>query len=107
MAIVPDARGKEAFSTFHTLERFNEHTLLEVLPETGRTHQIRVHLAFLGCPVVGDRVYGKKRPSLPVEHHLLHAAQLSIKIAEGGEPRTFTARLPHDFEDALQLLRAK
>lgn len=107
MAIVPETRGKEAFSTYHTLERFDDHTLLEVLPETGRTHQIRVHLTFLGSPVVGDRVYGKRKPTLPVNHHLLHASQLAIKIAESGNEHVFSAPLPDDFELALQLLRAK
>lgn len=106
MAIVPETRGKEAFSTYHTLERFSEHALLEVLPETGRTHQIRVHLAFVGCPVVGDRDYGKRKSSIPVSHHLLHASQLAVRIAEAGELHEFTAPLPEDFERALHRLRA-
>jgi 23S rRNA pseudouridine1911/1915/1917 synthase len=107
MAIVPDLRGKHAKTTYHTLEKFEDHTYLEVLPETGRTHQIRVHLAFLSCPVVGDRTYGRKKPTLPVGHHLLHASQLKIKINETSEQRTFTADLPDDFKLALELLRNK
>lgn len=105
MALVPDSRGKPAITTYHTLEKFPNHTYLEVLPETGRTHQIRVHAAFIGCPIVGDRVYGYRKPSLPVSRHLLHAAKLQISISEGIKPRTFKAPLPDDFEFALDLLR--
>lgn len=105
MAIVPDSRGKQAYTTYHTLESFEDHTYLEILPETGRTHQIRVHLAFINCPVVGDRTYGRKKPTLPVSHHLLHASQLEIRIDEASEPRTFTADMPDDFAQALELLQ--
>jgi 23S rRNA pseudouridine1911/1915/1917 synthase len=107
MAIVPDTRGKQAFSTYHTIETFQEHALLEVLPETGRTHQIRVHLAFLDCPVVGDKVYGHRNPSLPVDRHLLHANEMVISISAGAAPMSFKAPLPEDFVSALDRLRAK
>jgi 23S rRNA pseudouridine1911/1915/1917 synthase len=107
MAMVPETRGKQAFTTYHTLEKYADHTFLEVLLETGRTHQIRVHMAFLGCPVVGDRVYGRKKPSIEVNHQLLHAKELVIKITEGDEPTSFEAPLPTDFESALRLLREK
>lgn len=60
MAVVPPSRGREAVTVFHTRERFEKYTLLEVHPLTGRTHQIRVHLAHIGCPVAGDSVYGKR-----------------------------------------------
>jgi 23S rRNA pseudouridine1911/1915/1917 synthase len=107
MAIVPESRGKPAFSVYHTLERFSEHAYLEVLPETGRTHQIRVHMAFLGTPITGDRVYGQRKPSLPVDRHLLHASELEIKISEHASRSNFKAPLPGDFEEALDLLRGK
>ena len=66
MKVLPSGKGREAISIFHTLESFSQHSLLEVKPKTGRTHQIRVHLAFLGCPVVGDRDYGQRKPTLPL-----------------------------------------
>lgn len=106
MAMVPDTRGKQSSTTFHTLERFSQHTLLELLPETGRTHQIRVHTAFLGCPIVGDRTYGQRRPSLPVARQLLHAYQLEIQVPDVSVRRTFKAPLPDDFEKMLVKLRA-
>ena len=59
---------------------YPEHTPLEVHPLTGRTHQIRLHLAFLGCPIVGDKVYGRKKPTLPIDRQFLHAARLTIKL---------------------------
>ena len=106
MAVVPAARGRAAVSEYRVVERFPQHALLEVNPLTGRTHQIRVHLAFLGCPVVGDRVYGKRRPSLTLERHFLHAARLTLRLPGEEEPRTFEAPLPEDLQATLLELRA-
>ncbi|MGA2819569.1 MAG: RluA family pseudouridine synthase [Anaerolineales bacterium] len=105
MAIVPTSRGRQAETVYRTLERLGEHTLLEVVPLTGRTHQIRVHLAFLGCPIVGDRVYGRRTPSLPVQRQLLHAAQLELCLPNERQPRLFIAPMPTDFQQALDGLR--
>ncbi|HEY4718431.1 MAG TPA: pseudouridine synthase, partial [Anaerolineales bacterium] len=91
---------------YRVLERFPAHALVEVNPLTGRTHQIRVHLAFLGCPIVGDRVYGKRRPSLTLERHFLHAARLSLRLPGQSETRTFEAPLPEDLQLVLDSLRA-
>jgi 23S rRNA pseudouridine1911/1915/1917 synthase len=107
MAVRPPGKGRQAVSQFRTLERFADHTLLEVAPITGRTHQIRLHLAFLGCPVVGDRVYGRSRPSLPLKRHFLHAARLEVRLPGENEPRLFEAPLPQDLEDLLERLRAE
>lgn len=106
MAVVPDSRGKAAVTVYHVIESFPEHALLEVHPETGRTHQIRVHAAFLGCPVVGDRVYGRRKPSLPAERHLLHAARLEIELPSEPGRHTFEAPLPGDMSEILNRLRA-
>ena len=73
MAIVPPKRGRAATSEYRTMEKYPQHTLLEVHPITGRTHQIRTHLAYLGCPIAGDKIYGWRRPSLPLKRHFLHA----------------------------------
>jgi 23S rRNA pseudouridine1911/1915/1917 synthase len=105
MAIVPAGKGREAVSEYKTLESFPKHTLLEFHPLTGRTHQIRVHCSFLGCPIVGDRVYGWKQPSLPIERQFLHASRLRITLPGGEKPREFEAPLPPDLVDVLAALR--
>lgn len=105
MAVLPSRKGREAISEYRTLERFSRHTLLEVRPITGRTHQIRLHLAFLGCPVVGDTTYGRKTPSLPLERHFLHAARLIITLPGEQQARTFEAPLPAELVELLESLR--
>jgi 23S rRNA pseudouridine1911/1915/1917 synthase len=105
MAVTRIEKGREAVSEYKTLESFPNHDLLEVRPLTGRTHQIRLHLAFLGCPVAGDRVYGHKRTTVPLERHFLHAARLTIRLLNEKEPRTFDAPLPSELADVLENLR--
>lgn len=105
MAVTGIGKGREAISEYKTLESFVHHTLLEVHPLTGRTHQIRLHLAFLGCPVTGDRIYGHKRATIPLNRHFLHAARLSIRLTSEEKPHTFEAPLPVELTDALDLLR--
>lgn len=105
MAVTPDHKGRQAVSKYHTLENFPNHTLLEVHPLTGRTHQIRVHMAFLKCPIVGDTIYGRRKSSLPLKRHFLHAQRLSIMIPGEPEPRTFEAPLPDRLKQILELLR--
>src|SRR6266545_4324601 len=105
MAIVPESRGREAISEYKRAESFKEHTLLEFHPLTGRTHQIRLHCAFLGCPIVGDEVYGKKKPSLEIGRHFLHAYRLKIILPGEKDPKFFEAPLPEELERVLFLLR--
>ncbi len=107
MAITSETHGRAAASDYHTLEAFREHTLLEVHPVTGRTHQIRLHLAFIGCPVAGDTVYGPRKSSIPVERHFLHAARLTITIPGEKQPRTFEAPLPTELAEVLAWLRTR
>lgn len=105
MAVTTPAKGREAVSEYKTVETFRQHTLLEVHPLTGRTHQIRLHCAFLGCPIVGDSQYGHRKLSLQISRHFLHAFQLKISLPGEEEARIFEAPLPKELEAVLALLR--
>jgi 23S rRNA pseudouridine1911/1915/1917 synthase len=107
MAIVSESRGRIAISEYRTVESFREHTLLEFHPHTGRTHQIRLHCAFLGCPIVGDEVYGKKKFTVEIDRHFLHAFRLKIVLPGEKEPRLFEAPLPDELQRVLDSLRAE
>ncbi len=106
MAVVTPEKGRLAVSEYHTLESFAAHTLLEVHPITGRTHQIRLHLAFLGCPVVGDTVYGRRHATLPLERHFLHALRITVRLPGAKHPSTFEAPLPPELTQILNQLRS-
>jgi len=88
--------GRAAETVFYIRERFKRHTLLELHPITGRTHQVRIHMQFLECPVVGDRIYGRRYPSLDVERQMLHAWKMAIP-GQGD----FEAPIPEDLKDAM------
>jgi 23S rRNA pseudouridine1911/1915/1917 synthase len=105
MAVLPD--GREAITEFHTLEVLGSHTLIQALPKTGRTHQIRVHLAFLGYPLAGDTTYGRKRESLPLDRQFLHAYELTFTLPSTKEEKTFTAPIPPDLGQVLRSLRSE
>lgn len=109
MAIVTN--GRKAVSRFQVLERFSKFTLVKVMLETGRTHQIRVHMASLGYPVVGDLLYNPKssgseaaRHKLGLKGQALHAAQLSFTHPTTGMLLEFEAPLPEDFQTLLSKL---
>jgi len=104
MAILTEG-GRPAVSEYRVLEALGDYTLLEVRPATGRTHQIRVHLAAIGYPVAGDRVYGHRRERLALPRMFLHAAQLSLRHPMTGQAMTFSAPLPPDLEEVLSHLR--
>ena len=105
MAIVVPHKGRASVSEYLTLETFPEHTLLEVHPLTGRTHQIRLHLDFLGCPVAGDTIYGRQHSTVPIQRHFLHAARLTLCLPGEKDQRTFQAPLPPELEEVLKQLR--
>jgi 23S rRNA pseudouridine1911/1915/1917 synthase len=107
MAVVPLDKGRPAVSEYFTIETFAAHTLLEVHPITGRTHQIRLHMAFLGCPVAGDTVYGKRQSSVPLERHFLHAMRLTVRLRHAQKSTTFEAPLPSELSAILDQLRGK
>lgn len=105
MAIVTAGKGREAVSEYKTLESFKDHTLLEFHPHTGRTHQIRLHCQFLGCPIVGDSIYGRKSLSVDIDRHFLHAARLKIILPNEKTPREFEADLPEELKRVLNEVR--
>jgi 23S rRNA pseudouridine1911/1915/1917 synthase len=102
MAVV--AGGRAARTRVRVVERRGGHTLVQCDLETGRTHQIRVHLAALGHPVVGDDVYGRRRPGEP-DRPMLHALRLRLRHPRTGEPMTFEAPPPADFTAFWEGLR--
>ena len=103
MAVVKT--GKVAITHFKVLKRYNEFTLLEIKIETGRTHQIRVHLSEIGYPIVGDEVYSNGKNPFNVKGQMLHAAKLTFKHPKTGEKITVEAPLPQYFKDVLNILK--
>ncbi|OGO40338.1 MAG: pseudouridine synthase [Chloroflexi bacterium RBG_16_57_8] len=100
MAITDEEHGREARTNYRVIRHVGQYSLLEVKPETGRTHQIRVHLAAVGHPVVGDRVYGVKVPFL--DRQFLHAARIGFRLPSTGQHVEFQSDLPADLERALE-----
>ena len=97
--------GRPAVTQYRVREVFRDHTLLEVRPHTGRTHQIRVHMAWMGYPLVGDKVYGRRRQPLLPQRHFLHAFELCFEHPTSGQAMTLTAPLPPELEHVLERLR--
>ena len=97
MAIV--SQGREARTSYRVIKYVDDLTLIEVTLETGRTHQIRVHLAAIGHPVAGDEVYGVRLPVL--KRQFVHACQLGFRLPSSGEYVEFNSKLPPDLEEAL------
>jgi RluA family pseudouridine synthase len=104
--VVDHKRGKPAETTFRVLQRFSGHALLTAMPATGRTHQIRAHLAALGFPILADTLYGApdvgQDSILPLRRPALHAA--SLEFAFEGKTLSFTAPYPEDFAHTLKRL---
>lgn len=98
------AKGKSAVTRFHVLERFGNYTLVELQLETGRTHQIRVHMAYIGHPVAGDEVYGPRK-TLKGHGQFLHARTLGFTHPKTGKIMEFTAEVPIVFQETLATLR--
>lgn len=103
MAVVPG--GREAITFYEVLERFGEYTLLRCKLQTGRTHQIRVHMKYIGHSVVGDKTYGIKNERFHLSGQLLHAGELAFIHPITRERVCFSCPLPEDFSHVLSLLR--
>lgn len=103
MAVV--SSGRPARTTYEVAERFEKHSLLRVTLDTGRTHQIRVHMSHIGHPVVGDPVYGRRKDRLDMDGQALHAAGLRIEHPRTHIPMVFSAPLPDGFQAVLAQLR--
>jgi 23S rRNA pseudouridine1911/1915/1917 synthase len=97
--------GRRAVTHYKVLERLNNATLVECRLETGRTHQIRVHMAYIGHSLVGDPVYGYKKQRFKLEGQLLHAKLLGFIHPTTGEYMEFTAPIPEYFKNILEILR--
>ena len=113
MAVIrtPGAHAKEAVTHYEVLERFGQISHLKLLLETGRTHQIRVHMSHMGHPLLGDEVYGGGTTQFEKTHarllsgQALHALKLTLTHPRTNELMTFESRLPEDFEALLRILR--
>lgn len=102
MAIVTTGQVRQAVTVFYVLAHSERYSLLRLEPETGRTHQIRVHLAFLKHPVVGDEMYGKHKNDLGLARQFLHAARIQFQHPTSGEKMQFDVPLPDDLREALR-----
>ncbi|MFU2158489.1 RluA family pseudouridine synthase [Caldisericum sp. AR60] len=99
--------GKEAITHFKVLETIGPYTLLQIELETGRTHQIRVHMAHIGHPLIGDTLYGKKDKNIDLERQFLHSYEISFKHPIINKELRFTSELPEDLKETLWELRKK
>lgn len=97
--------SKEAITNFHVMERFGNYTLVECKLMTGRTHQIRVHMAYIGHPVVGDPKYSSGRKIFAIDGQALHSTELTFTHPSTGKKLSFKAPIPKDMQDILLKLR--
>ena len=96
--------GKNAVTHIKVLKRYDKYTLLEINIETGRTHQIRVHLSHIGFPVIGDYIYSNGKNEFGIVGQCLHAKELEFKHPISGNDMKLQASLPEYFEDILKKL---
>ena len=99
-----DKNGKEAVTHFKVLKRYGKYTLIEVKIDTGRTHQIRVHMSYIGYPIIGDEVYSNGKNEFGVEGQMLHARFLKFKHPITGKELCLEAPIPEYFEDVIKVL---
>lgn len=102
---VTDRNSKYAYTSYRVLERFGRYTHIEAVLKTGRTHQIRVHMAYIKHPLLGDEVYGPSSNPFGAEGQVLHAGLLGFIHPKTGEYMEFRSSLPEEFESILEKLR--
>ena len=102
---VNERNGKEAVTHFKVLKRYKNYSYIECQLETGRTHQIRVHMAYIGHPLLGDPVYGVKKPKIKHDGQLLHAQTLGFIHPSTGEEMLFESEVPEIFETMFKKIR--
>lgn len=96
--------GKHAVTLYRVVREFGAYTLVLLRPKTGRTHQLRVHMRYLGCPILGDPLYSGRDPQFPDLTLMLHALRLRITLPGSSTPSQFTAPLPERFKEVLRKL---
>lgn len=101
------SESRQAVTRYKVLERFRDSSLLDVMPETGRTHQIRVHMAYIGHPIIGDTAYGARRRGDLIGRQALHAAGISIFHPDTKEVMKFESRAPKDIKKLIEKLRGE
>lgn len=109
MAVIPlhySARSRPAQTAYRTVISYDDYTLLECHLHTGRTHQIRVHLAYAGFPIVGDTVYGRRKQTIHLKRQFLHAARLTLLRPSDNTPLSLEAELPPELTAVLQQLES-
>lgn len=106
MAVVVSETGdsRSAQTAFRALTYYDDYTLVECRPRTGRKHQIRVHMAYIGYPIVGDGIYGRRKDRTGLKRHFLHAAELTFRRPSDDEELHITAELPEDLAQVLRVL---
>lgn len=98
------ATSRPAQTQYKLEAHYDDFSLVRCFPHTGRTHQIRVHLAYIGYPIVGDDVYGRRKQRLKLNRHYLHAAKITFQRPSDGEPLSFEAPLPPELQGILDQL---
>lgn len=104
MAVTVEGKSREAITHFKVLKRFSGYTLVEATLRTGRTHQIRVHLAFIGHPIVGDQLYGHRRQGLNIGRQALHSYVLGFVHPASKKYMEFSTSLPQDMQELIDCL---
>ncbi|MEM9775914.1 MAG: RluA family pseudouridine synthase [Chloroflexota bacterium] len=108
MAVIEPGRSvtsQPSQTRYELTEKYDEHSLVTCYPVTGRTHQIRVHLAYIGFPIVGDHIYGRKKKTIPIKRHFLHAKQLTFRRPSDDKEMTLEAPLAPELAEVLDTLR--
>lgn len=106
-AVINTDEGKFARTLYHTIATYGRYSLVRVRLKTGRTHQIRVHMKYLGCPILGDSIYNKEDSLFPKATLMLHSVQLKIKLPGASDYTVFRTKVPERFKKIEKTLKAK